>query len=231
MTEPGTLPDMPAGGTTGMRETSRPIKLSAAQWSSCCLGEADVDVELFMHACTEYANLLERLGYFTLPMTSEIQSNVRKIRQTYQQDPSAYRSMHNLLLAEVGANMHHGSDLADPSSAMGLLWARRGLQFWQCFYGLILQCIKAGEEVVTSSLAVEANREVLMPFQGWVSRSSFAVVVQSMPDWRSMSESLAPSQDVLLDDVSAWLLAAEPLLKRMHSIQLECGLEDKRKSF
>ena len=41
------------------------------------------------------------------------------------------RSMRELLEAELGAQMHQpGGLLADPSAAMGLLWARRGLEFW-----------------------------------------------------------------------------------------------------
>ena len=39
--------------------------------------------------------------------------------------------MRELLEAELGAQMHQpGGLLADPSAAMGLLWARRGLEFW-----------------------------------------------------------------------------------------------------
>jgi len=51
------------------------------------------------------------------------------VEQSFELAP--VRSMRELLEAELGAQMHQpGGLLADPSAAMGLLWARRGLEFW-----------------------------------------------------------------------------------------------------
>jgi len=45
--------------------------------------------------------------------------------------PDRFRSMVAMLQEEVSSGMHApGAILADPSAAVGLLWARRGLQFW-----------------------------------------------------------------------------------------------------
>ena len=60
------------------------------------------------------------------PPPPPIQSQVE---QSFELAP--VRSMRELLEAELGAQMHQpGGLLADPSAAMGLLWARRGLEFW-----------------------------------------------------------------------------------------------------
>ena len=64
--------------------------------------------------------------YSDLPPPPPIQSQVE---QSFELAP--VRSMRELLEAELGAQMHQpGGLLADPSAAMGLLWARRGLEFW-----------------------------------------------------------------------------------------------------
>eukprot|EP00964_Phaeocystis_antarctica_P006389 scaffold3458_cov66-Phaeocystis_antarctica.AAC.4 len=62
-----------------------------------------------------------------------------KIDTSLQLDAVAYCSMRALLTAEVDAGMHQeGAILANPSAAMGLLWARRGLSFWLEIYRLSL---------------------------------------------------------------------------------------------
>eukprot|EP00965_Chrysotila_dentata_P127125 4204753-Pleurochrysis_carterae.AAC.1 len=58
-----------------------------------------------------------------------------KIEGSFELAPARYRSMRELLEAEIASDMHStGAVLSDPSAAMGLLWARRGLQFWVHIY-------------------------------------------------------------------------------------------------
>ena len=66
---------------------------------------------------------------------SQVHANMRKVEQFFDLAPARYRSMRALLEAETASGMHQpGGLLTDPSAAMGLLWARRGLAFWVLVY-------------------------------------------------------------------------------------------------
>ena len=57
------------------------------------------------------------------------------MEHTYLLDPPRFRSMHTMLQEECNSGMHApGGMIADPSAAIGLLWARRGLLFWVSFF-------------------------------------------------------------------------------------------------
>ena len=109
----------------------RMLNDSAQLFAESLLDEDDVDVAKFIKACRHYTRVLEKIGPFTMLSVRETQSNITKIEQTYLLDPARFRSMINMLEEEVSSRMHSpGGVLADPSAAIGLLWARRGLAFW-----------------------------------------------------------------------------------------------------
>mmetsp|Transcript_38775 Transcript_38775/g.91836 ORF Transcript_38775/g.91836 Transcript_38775/m.91836 type:complete len:304 (-) Transcript_38775:31-942(-) len=214
-----------------VQKSERPLELSALHFSSCLLGDRDVDVANFMIACTEYTYVLERLGTFTLVSVREVHSNVRKIALTYEMNPYSYRSMETLLEAEKHAEIHGPeAQLADPSSAMGLLWARRGLQFWVVLYRNVLKVAAEEKTVNIKQLSEAAHSEVLKPFTGWISRSSFSVAVQAMPDWQDMALRLSTDPETLTHDMELWTDAVSSVLARMEILQAEACLEDSRKS-
>ena len=107
------------------------LRDSAQLFAECLLDERDVDVSKFVAACRHFATVLEKAGPFTMLSIRETQSNIQKMEHTYLLDPERFRSMFDMLREEVSSGMHSpGGLLADPSAAIGLLWARRGLLFW-----------------------------------------------------------------------------------------------------
>ena len=114
------------------RTVERSLKTSCSMFDACFLDEQDMDVGNFMDACRWYGDrVLGQMGNFTLIIVREIHANMDKVKHTYQLNPDKYRSMQALLEAECSSDMHQpGGVLSDPSAAMGLLWARRGLMFW-----------------------------------------------------------------------------------------------------
>ena len=104
---------------------------SAQQFAECLLDEKDIDVARFIKACRHFTRVLEKIGPFTMLSVRETHSNLTKIEQTFLLDPTRFQSMYTMLEEEVSSRMHSpGGHLADPSAAIGLLWARRGLSFW-----------------------------------------------------------------------------------------------------
>lgn len=72
----------------------------------------------------------------------------------------SFQSMQQMLQEECSSGMHApGGILADPSAAIGLLWARRGLLFWVCLFRPHAQAYEASRRAAGSSddRAVDAD--------------------------------------------------------------------------
>lgn len=207
-----------------------PLEHSRNQFRACLMGPDDVNVEKFMNACQTYAETLKILGGFAGPMIREVNNQMKKICQTYQKDPDKHKSMKALLQAEVDAGRHkEGAILDDPSSAMGLIWARRALVFWVHLYEQVLK-VENGEQPDLKKCAQVAYEASLKPFNGFVSRRSFSsMVIGRFPEWKKMRARLAPRQRMQAD-LSNWVTEVKALVYRMETIQKEAGLEDRRKS-
>lgn len=220
-----------------MRGSSRPLALSASEFRECLLGDGDVDVERFMASCTEFSKLLGRMGSFARLLTREVRGNVSKINGTYSNNPGVYRSARALLEGEKNNGMHkEGGVLADPSGAMGMLWARRGLLFWAtAFEGLAESEEAAGPDAEPSSVPVKkvagaAYDEVLRQFNGWMTRSSFSMAINHMPDWNTLNSNLGPSREEVAADMRAWAAVTRDVVDRLKALHTEYDLEDTRKS-
>ena len=229
------------GGSTGpsrppsLSNAERPLEVSAAQFRDALLGSDDVAVPRFMRACRAYADcVLQRMGPFTLLSIREVHSNMRKVQLTHDIDPSTLGTMRAILQREIAGAMHQpGGLIADPSAAMGLLWARRGLAFWVHFYRACEAHEASGEEAQSFAIqrAVTAAYEAeLQPHNGWVTRHSFALATRTAGEWDAIRAKLAPTDTALRDDLQSWLRAVVPLLERMGALQKALDLEDTRKS-
>ena len=217
----------------------RTIRTSAVNFQACLLGEDDVDVAQFMDACRSYGDkTLAPMGTWTLLTIREIHSNMDKVKHTYQLAPDRHRSMRALLEAEVASSMHQaGGLLTDPSAAMGLLWARRGLFFWIHLFASHLDddphlpvggsSTPADSGYTDSVRAYEAS---LGPFNGWVSRNTFMLAARATPNWAQISTAIAPSYEMVLDDIVEWSKVVSAVLARMEAIHKTLDLEDLRKS-
>ena len=137
----------------------RVLRTNAATFSGALLGEDDVDVLEFMRGCREFRDtILVRLGSFSRPAAKQVTDNLAKIEATYALNPRRFGSMHALLEEEARSQMHarmRTRGLADPSAAMGLLWARRGLQYWICLFRPLLE---AGLDGRTACLPKRTRR-------------------------------------------------------------------------
>jgi hypothetical protein len=234
-----------------IEQPARPIKTSASHFAKCLLSEADVDVALFIAACEHLASkVLPLVGPFTLLSIREVHSNMKKIEHSFELAPLRYRSMRELLNAETAAGMHQpGGLIVDPSAAMGLLWARRGLQFWIFIFrelvaqhGLRVSVSNAQPELGGMSESSSSRddrldnlKEIversyaasLQPYFGWLSNNSMSLALRAVP---AEFPVLAPTLIELLEDLQEWADVVEQLIERMAATQQELDLEDKRKS-
>eukprot|EP00191_Tetraselmis_sp_GSL018_P017594 CAMPEP_0177595806 /NCGR_PEP_ID=MMETSP0419_2-20121207/10600_1 /TAXON_ID=582737 /ORGANISM="Tetraselmis sp., Strain GSL018" /LENGTH=294 /DNA_ID=CAMNT_0019087385 /DNA_START=123 /DNA_END=1007 /DNA_ORIENTATION=+ len=216
--------------TSDAAETvKRPLKNTAEEFEKCFLGSDDVDVQNFMQACLEYAKVLQKLGRFTASLVREAHSNISKIDQTYHMDPERFRTMRALLQGELDNGRHKSAPvLDDPSSAIGLLWARRALTFWATLYAA-LQTESEDSYHCFKKAAEQSYDKTLKPFNGFVSRSSFGMVLKGMPSWNKLKPRFE-SGEFLLEDMEFWAQTVQKLASIMEKIHDELNLADTRKS-
>lgn len=182
-----------------------------------------------------------------------------KVEHTYAIAPDRFRSMRELLQEEVHVKLHSAeTGLADPSAAMGLLWARRGLSYWIALFRPIRewQAPAASWSAFTDSAAdapaavhgspatekraagaasgyhvsMRAYEETLGRFAGWVSRNMFTIAARATPELRTWGPALASSPAALQADVNEWCASVEPVLARMSSMSEDLDIEDMRKT-
>ena len=232
-----------------IEESRRPLKCNASRFEACLLANSmDVDLEALKAACSQFAEVLERFGYFSVVMVQEVHSNMEKIEGSALSclGTTEGLSMRRLLISEINMGMHGpGARVGDPSAGVGLLWTRRGLHFWTRFFELWADVLRKGtpvDRVCLRTLVEAAHLEVLMPFHGWMSRSSFAMVTQALPYSHVVAPKLSSSSSssaggdgdetsFLQEDLAQWVAAVNPVLCMMEKVQKELGLEDKGKSY
>ena len=224
----------------------RMLRGTAAAFERCLLGEDDVDVGEFMEACALHAETIGTLGRFTKLAVREVHANVRKIRKPFSRDPQRFKSMRALLQEEKNIRGHTAATgLVDDSAAMGLLWSRRGLSYWiemltqivennGALAKEVFQPSKKKHHRRTSSSgtksALKAYEESLEAFNGYAGKRIFKMAAKLIPSWREMAPKLAPSAEMLIEDVTIWLKPVEQTVQRMVALHEETDLEDWRKS-
>ena len=239
---------MKCGDDIMFEESLRPLRCNASRFEACLLDDSmDVDLEALKTACSHFADVLEHFGYFSVVMVQEVHSNMDKIEGSALSclGTTEGLSMRRLLISEIDMGMHGpGAQVGDPSAGVGLLWTRRGLHFWTRFFELWVDLLRKGTpvgNVPLRTLAEAAHLEVLMPFHGWMSRGSFAMVTQALPASQVVATKLSSSSSsaggdddktsFLQEDLAAWVAAVNPVLCMMEKVQQELGLEDKGKSY
>ena len=217
-----------SGAGVGEAPSERPLSSNASLFSAALLGDDDVDVAAFMKGCRAFGTtVLPKLGSFTTPAMKQIQDNMAKVESTFLLNPERFRSMRALLEEEKHSQMHSRMDtsgLADPSAAMGLLWARRGLRYWV----VLFEPLRDGTgdaAVVGYDEAMRAYDETIGPFNGWVMRNISTCAARVTPNGHGLA-ALAPTQPELLDEIRAWSEVVVALLERMKRIHVQLELED-----
>ena len=213
-----------------MDDSESPLRHSAEQFKHCLLGDSDIDVRQLMNACYDYMQVLSVMGKFAKSLRKQVDGNMDKISSgLYRCDPDKYASMKALLQAENDADKHKpDAVLADPSAAMGLLWMRRALMFWNALYDKIHKT--EGKDVELKEYGAEAYEQTLRPFNGFISRQSFkSMVLSRMPGWGEVRPKLSPKATIQAD-MSDWMDIVSKVIERMEAIQKEANLEDLRKS-
>lgn len=208
----------------------------AKSFRGCCHGKSDVDVQQLLSSTRSYCDLLARFGRFVSPSVANVRSCIDKVdtgrREMRAQTKLKLRSVKELLRSERSKHQK-GAILADPSAAMGLLWLRRGLEFWIKVFELQIAALKKKDQGATlAAQCDEAYRRVVKPFHGWASRRGAAVAFGLTPEWALVCDrgGLSVEDDKLRRELGEIVSATRELCDRLRKLQVKFELEDLRKS-
>jgi hypothetical protein len=169
------------------------------------------------------------MGSFTTPAAKQVSDNLAKIETIYALQPERFRSMRAILEEEVTSQMHsrmRASGLADPSAAMGLLWARRGLQYWIVLFRPLLDGT-GGPPGYHEAMA--AYEQTIGPYNGWVMRNMVSMTARVTPAGHGLM-GLASSNEELLEDMRKWTETVGSVLARCRRLHEVLDLEDQTKT-
>jgi hypothetical protein len=210
------------------------LRVQADSLRSCCLKKNDVDVMRLLSATRQYCDLMQTFGRFIKPSVANLRSCIDKVAAGRHALRSKLKTCRELLNAEAERGIHRpGGVLADPSAAMGLLWLRRGLEYWADVWEQQVEflCGKRVASTLKEQSKVSYDRNVLQ-YHGWVSRRAFGVALRMTPEWCDVRAraGLSESDEDLREELTALVSASRELCLRLRQMQIELDLEDTRKS-
>ncbi|XP_033629528.1 pleckstrin homology domain-containing family A member 3-like [Asterias rubens] len=141
--------------------------------SVCDSSDGSFKTDVFLDACAQVVDIFDMMGSsaFT-PVKMDMNGNIKKLRQKYSTDPSAFSSLQTIVQQEVRSNAHHLRN----SATDALMWLRRALEFVREF----LVEIEKGEKNLTTA-ATSAYKRSLHKYHGWVVQGVFSLAIRAAP--------------------------------------------------
>ena len=233
------------------RRTFKSTKLDEVcqTFSSVLRSGNDIDTAQLLKACRAHVALMRTGGPSLRLVAKDLESNVQKAENAFRQSPQNSRILSALLESERISGIHNGSNLAEKSAAMGLLWIRRSLDFQLDLYACIASSSSSndgsgvgGTTITTSTsprdAAYTAYTRHLSPYHGWALRKVFPASLSHMPDRQTFLAKFGGIKiDELTDDYSrdisrklrSLIATWKPLLSSWKDEFDRLGLEDMRR--
>ena len=221
------------------------LATSAKSFRDCCKKKPEVDVERLLSATKQYCEMLSRFGRFVGPSIANVRQCMEKVekarRELKKDSDSKLKKVKELLKLEGTKGIHKkGGVLADPSAAMGLLWLRRGLEFWADVFeqearilGLQKKGKLKGEPPTLQSQCAAAYKRTVEPFHGWISRRAFAAAQGMTPSWEEVRERAClgcDSDEAFQKELASLAAATRELCELLQKVHVKYDMEDKRRS-
>jgi len=132
----------------------------------------DIDMAKFFEACELYRDMLSKLGSAAGFVLKDIEGNLKKAQVVYQEAPEARGTFSGYLKA---------------SSVEGVTWLLRGVEFFMTMIKMMFTDEKG-------NAGVEAYKQTLMQYHGWMLQKTVKLGMRAMPgkDGIVKSEGLVP---------------------------------------
>ncbi|KAF9100038.1 hypothetical protein BGX27_000498 [Mortierella sp. AM989] len=152
-----------------------------------------IDTDQFLQATEGLIKIFDLFGSVFSVVQSDMNGNVKKIRERYLQNPVANSTLQNLVKGEIAEKKKHATE--------GLLWLTRGLDF-------TLQSLERSETHPNEELSASFTKGyegTLRPHHGMLVRPVFAMAMKACPYRADFYTKLGSDQTVVKQDLSAYL--------------------------
>eukprot|EP00118_Oscarella_pearsei_P011825 m.82460 g.82460 ORF g.82460 m.82460 type:complete len:677 (+) comp36292_c0_seq5:1162-3192(+) len=155
--------------------------------------EHNVSTPNFLVACDGIAAFLNILGGTAfIPVKSDINGNIAKLRKKYQTNPNKFQTLQQIVNDELATN----TCTAKNSATDALLWLKRGLEFIHLF---LIEVVHGQQDL--SVAAGNAYGRTLRRFHGWIVRGVFSLAVKAVPYRKDFMKTLGMPEGETEDQV------------------------------
>ncbi|XP_034564748.1 glycolipid transfer protein-like [Notolabrus celidotus] len=164
--------------------------------------DKSIDTKLFLETVSHLPLFFDCLGSKVfLPIKSDINGNITKIRGVYLKDPEKYVTLQSILEAEREANP---AEWPKVGATLALMWLKRGLRFIQ----ILLQSLADGEKDENNPNLMRVNvtkayEQALKKYHGWMVQKIFSAALVAAPYRSNFLKSLSKGEEVKEEDCLA----------------------------
>ncbi|XP_018564403.1 pleckstrin homology domain-containing family A member 8 [Anoplophora glabripennis] len=170
-----------ANGAIPQEETKTIFSILPAQFPSV---DGKIKTKEFLDAASGAVTLVDRFGKVFSPVTYDMNGNIRKLSQKYEEDTENNEYLEDMILKE----QQGGQGLATDA----LMWLRRALHFLSSFFQRIVD--DTNSERCSPDLTgflKTAYSETLEEYHGWLGTQLFNVLSRFTPNRRHLIYTLA----------------------------------------
>ncbi|KAJ1813638.1 hypothetical protein LPJ75_003102, partial [Coemansia sp. RSA 2598] len=171
------------------------------KFNDVAVTDAGINTDEFLRAAQGVVMLFDELGSAAfLPVKSDIEGNIGKVRAKFLTNPLQYDTLEKIITAEAGTK--------DRTATQGLLWLKRGLDFTA--KGIARNIAQPGEEL--SESFTEAYRLTLKEFHNFIIKGVFNMAMKACPARKDFYAKLGGSYEDIVDDLRVWVDALQKLV-------------------
>ncbi|KAK3804929.1 MAG: glycolipid transfer protein domain-containing protein [Benniella sp.] len=166
---------------------------TARNYTDVTITDEGINTDEFLQATEGLVGIFDLFGGVFAVVQSDMNGNIKKIRDRYLQNPIANSTLQKLVQGELAEKKKTATE--------GLLWLTRGLDF-------TLQSLERSEANPGEELSVSFNKgyeNTLRPHHSFVVRPVFSLAMKSCPYRGAFYEKLGSDQELVKQDLSAYL--------------------------
>ncbi|KAJ2724307.1 hypothetical protein GGI07_002081 [Coemansia sp. Benny D115] len=169
-----------------------------------------IDTVQFLEAASGVVMLFDVLGSTAfLPVKTDLNGNIAKIRAKYDSDPAAFNTLQKIVLAEA---VPDSSGKLDRTATQGLLWLNRGLEFTAHGVSNNLKNTKA--EVSDSFVIAYGN--TLKQFHNFIVKGIFSLAIKACPSREDFYKLLGSDLEEVTKRLAVWVDALQDIVLRLN---------------
>mmetsp|Transcript_14242 Transcript_14242/g.18173 ORF Transcript_14242/g.18173 Transcript_14242/m.18173 type:complete len:208 (+) Transcript_14242:320-943(+) len=185
-----------------------------------------IKTDLFLNVCKHVVRVVEKFGVGMSLVKRDINGNIATIEKCMEDKESIYNDIFRLVREEQQSHEIWHSGLSPCSIA--LLWLYRAMAFMVRILTNVLDAEPEEDGLVDA--VVQAYRQTLEPFHGWIASTAFSVAIGFVPSRRTFLNALVGdsgvSDETLLKEMRAFVDRFAPILTEVNDFFEKSCIDD-----